>query len=116
MAKIATITVNATEGGITCTPDPVKLYYLAEPHAIEWVFEKLPEGCDLVTVSFQGEPLFRDIGASCGADGTLRIIAFTYVGGPRVSKYTLRFFNAARECIAELDPGIEVDPRDVPFL
>jgi hypothetical protein len=110
MSKIATVNVSTEKGIISCSPDPVQLYYISGPHAIQWVFRSLPKGCDYVTVSFQGEPMFRDIGASCSLDGSLRILAFTYVGGPRVSKYTIRFYNSERECIAELDPGVVVDP------
>jgi hypothetical protein len=115
MARNATVVVRDVEGVISCEPETVQLYYRSEPNAIEWTFEKLPEGTDWVTVTFEGGPMFRDVAFSMKPDGTARLCLFNYLGGPKATKYTLRFYNSAKELITECDPHVVADP-DNPWV
>lgn len=116
MSLIADVVVGFKEGVLSCEPETLKLYYITGPSSVEWTFESLPAGTARVSITFEGqEQVFRDVAVSSAASGPLKIMMFSYIGGPRIAKYTIRCYDAEGTVIAENDPGIEVETYPPPI-
>jgi len=114
--QVALVSVELSEGGLRCVPEVVKLYTNTGPSSVEWTFESLPAGTARVSITFEGqEQVFRDVAVSSAASGPLKIMMFSYIGGPRIAKYTIRCYDAEGTVIAENDPGIEVETYPPPI-
>jgi len=116
VGQIATARVGVKEGVLGCDPEVIKLYYISGPSAVEWIFESLPSGTHRVSITFEGqEQVFRDIAVTSDDNGPLKICMYSYIGGPRRAKYTIRCYDIEGKVIAENDPGIDIDTDPPPI-
>ncbi len=107
MSNFVRVNVRYENGVVTCDQERALLYQLCGPRGIEWMIESTPPGTVGVMIRWQGEPPFTTVGMT--VDG--KRIAATGCRFPSgYYKYSILFTGSGGKVIAELDPGVAIEP------